>query len=253
MKLAAQMFTVREFTASEKEVAETVRRIRKIGYDAVQISGLKHYEPKSLKKILDENGMTVCATHTPFDRILNDTEAVIDEHRLFGTKYVGIGWYERQKSFEECDRTLKNFAAAADKLAAAGMKLLYHNHEHEFIKIDGVRTLDYIRDNTDPDKFGFIADLYWVQFAGESPLRFIKEYAGRIPVVHFKDMRAVERDSKLTRISEIGNGNMDYVAVCDACKSAGVEWAAIEQDFCDGDPFDSLKESYEYVKNHLTL
>lgn len=253
MKLAAQMFTVREFTASENEVADTLGRLKKIGYDAVQVSGLQYYNPKSLKKMLNDLGMTVCATHTPVDRILTDTEAVIDEHRLLETKYVGIGWYAPQNTLDDCKRVLDAFAVAEEKMAAAGMKLLYHNHEHEFIKLDGVRAIDYFRENTDADKFGFIADLYWVQFAGESPLRFIKEFAGRVPVVHFKDMRAVPRDSEKTRMSEIGYGNMDYVSLCGACKSAGVEWAAVEQDVCDGDPFDSLRKSYDYIVNNLTL
>lgn len=251
MKLAAQMFTVRAFTKTEQGVAESLKKIKQIGYDAVQISAFGYYDAKRIKDLLDENGLAVCVTHTPPDRIRNETDEVIAEHKLFGAKYVGIGWHSAD-SLDGYKKLLDDFAPAAEKIAAAGMKLLYHNHEHEFIKFDGVRPIDYMRDNTQPEKWGFIADLYWVQYAGESPVRFVKEYAGRIPVVHFKDMRAVKRDSDKTRIAEIFEGNMDYLSIYDACIAADCEWAAVEQDVCEGDPFDCLAKSFRNIKDrHL--
>lgn len=253
MKLAAQMFTVRDYTGSEKEVAETVRRLKKIGYDAVQISGLQYYDPKSLHAVLEDNDMTVCVTHTPLARILEETDTVIEEHRLLGAKYIGIGWFPLPQSIDGYAKLIDDCAAATEKMAAAGMRLLYHNHEIEFVRLNGVRGIDYLRDHTSPDRWGFIADMYWVQFAGESPTRFLKTFAGRVPVIHLKDMRANARDSSATRICEIGEGNIDFEAICETCRQTGVEWAAVEQDKCDGDPFESLAISYRYIKNTLKL
>jgi sugar phosphate isomerase/epimerase len=140
---------------------------------------------------------------------------------------------------------LDKIAPATEKLSAAGLKFLYHNHAHEFIRYGGVRPLDYLRDRTDAGKFGFLPDFYWIQYAGVSPVKFMEEYAGRADVVHLKDMRAAPEGQN--RMAEIYEGNMDYGAIVGACKKAGVLWAAVEQDVCDRDPFESLKISFDNI------
>jgi sugar phosphate isomerase/epimerase len=246
MKLAAQLYTVREYTKNEDDIYKTLKRVKEIGYDAVQISAFGEYKPENLKTMLGRLGLTVCATHTPYERIVNETQSVIREHRLLGIKYVGLGYFAG-KTIEDYKRLSETLAPAADAFFAAGLKLLYHNHAHEFARLDGVRPLDYLRDNTDPDKFGFLPDFYWIQTAGLSPLKFIEDYAGRIPVVHFKDMR-VSAVGGATNMAEIFEGNMDYDGIYAACAASGAEWAAVEQDNCDGDPFVSLEKSFVNIK-----
>ena len=249
MKLAAQTYTVREFTKTQEGISRSLARLKEIGYNAVQISGLGKYDPVWLKVELDKLGLEACATHTPFADIVGDTDRVIAEHKLLGIPYVGIGLYEMY-TLSECDEFCKKVAPAADKIAESGLKLLYHNHAHEFIKENGERLIERLLHNLSPEQLGLIVDLYWVQRAGYQPEKFLFENASRIPVVHFKDMRAVADYDVTPQYMEIFEGNMDYDSIYGACLQCGVEWAAIEQDFCDGDPFDSLKKSFDNMKHH---
>lgn len=246
MRVAAQLYTVRDFTKTDDDVCRTFERIRAIGYDAVQLSGLGAYHPPVIAKALRDNGLSVCATHTPLDRILDETDAVIEEHKLFGAPYVGLG-YSRSNSIAEYAAFLDKLAPALEKLRAAGLRFLYHNHAHEFIRMDGIRPIDYMRDHTQAGVFDFLPDLFWVQTAGCSPEAFLKAYEGRTPVVHFKDKRVPPADG-MTDMAEIFEGNMDYETLYGVCGSLGIAWAAVEQDVCDGDPFDSLAKSLENMK-----
>lgn len=249
MEIAAQLYTVREFTKTEAGVRETFRKVKEMGYDSVQISAFGFYEPDKIRAMLDETELTVCATHTPLDRITNETDAVIAEHKLFGCKYVGLGWM-RADDLAGYKAILDRLVPAVKKIADAGLKFVYHNHAHEFMRLDGgVRPIDFIRENTDRS-FGFLADLYWVQTAGASPVKFIADFADRLDVVHFKDKRVPPAEGR-TDMAEIFEGNMDYEAIYAACLQAGVRYAAVEQDQCDGDPFGSLAVSRRNIRARL--
>lgn len=251
MKLAAQLFTIREFTKTPEDIYKSFKKIRDIGYDYIQVSAFGKIEPKQLKEYADEFNLKICATHTPYDRILNDTEKVIAEHKLWNCDYIGLGSMppEYRCTKEGCDAFLKEVAPAVDKIYDAGLKFMYHNHNFEFNKIDGnLNTLEYFSKKTDENKFGFLADFYWIQAGGLTPVEFINKYAKRLDVVHFKDLKVIE--STTITMCEIFSGNMDYQKIYDECKKCGVKYVAVEQDKCPGDPFDSLKISYNNIKAH---
>lgn len=247
MKLAAQTYTVRKFTQTQEDISRTLERLKGIGYRAIQISGFGKYDPEWLKGELDRLDIEVCATHTPPADIIGDTVRVIKEHRLLKIPYVGIGMY-KMYTLKECDEFCKQIAPAAEKIAQNGLKLLYHNHAHEFIKEGGEWIIERLLHNFEPELLGLLVDFYWVQRAGYPPEKFLQEHADRIPVVHFKDMRAVADYDVTPQYMEIFEGNMDYETIYRVCVENGVEWAAVEQDFCDGDPFESLQKSFENMK-----
>lgn len=246
MKLAAQLYTVREHTKNELEVYKMFKKIAEIGYNAVQISGFVHYDPIFIKKCLDEFNLKVCATHSSLDRLLNETDKVIEENLLFKSKYVGLG-FMKADSIDGYKNFLDSVQPAVEKIHKNGMKFVYHNHAHEFIKYEKICPLDFMRDNTDPEKFGFLADFYWIQTAGLSPEKFINDYKGRLDVVHFKDMRYKPDSSSMAEIFE---GNMDYKKIYNSCIENNVKWAAIELDICDNDPFESLEISFNNLKTN---
>lgn len=251
MKLAAQLYTVRNFTATNDDVLRMLEKVRKIGYQAVQLSGIKAYDPANIVKGLKENGLEVCSTHNSLDRIVKETDALIEEHKMFGSKYIGLGYF-RGFSLDDYKKFLDDIEPALEKISAAGMKFTYHNHAHEFVKFDGVRPFDYLNENTPKDKFYFLPDMYWVQTAGVSPVKFLKEHTGRTPLVHFKDMRVAPEEGK-TNMAEVYEGNMDYDSIYSECVNQKVEWAVVEQDDCDGDPFESFEISFNNIKKRLSF
>jgi len=251
MEIAAQLYTIREFTKTPGDVRSALKKIAEIGYKSVQVSGFGPIEPQLLKEYLDENKLTVCATHMPFDRIINDTDKLIEEHKLWNCKYIGLGSMpgEYKKDKASYDEFIKIIRPAAEKIRAAGLKFLYHNHRCEFARIDGdMNGMEYLAQNLPADICGFLVDFYWVQAGGGMPVEFIERYADRLHIVHFKDM-TVSDDA--IEMAEIGRGNMDYKPIYDACIRAGVEVAAVEQDKCRTDPFECLKTSLDNIKKFM--
>ena len=248
MKIAAQLYTVRDYCKDWEGISASLERVASMGYQAIQVSGLGSFESALLRKKADELGLEICATHTPYGRILEETDKVIEEHKLYGAKYIGLGYFDLS-TLENCQRFLKEIMPAAEKIHSAGLKFVYHNHAAEFKRLEnGKFPMDYILENTPAEIFGLLPDLYWLQFGGQNPVDFVAENKDRIKVVHLKDMEIVD-NSKVT-FAEIFQGSMDYDRIIKACFELGVEYAAVEQDVCPGDPFDSLKKSIDNIKAH---
>lgn len=251
MKIAAQLYTVRDFTQNAEDFLETLKKIKKIGYESVQLSAIGKMEPDYIKKCTDETGIHVCATHTAYDRLLNDIDAVIAEHKLWGCDYIGLGaypgfWEETDKTLKElADTFIKDFEPVIKKINDAGLTFLYHNHAQEFQHIEPSLTfLDYIIEKLPP--FGILADFYWTQVGGLNPLEFIEKYSDKLKVVHFKDLLPKRNEPAM---APIGEGNINYKAIYEALEKIGTEALAVEQDDCNGeDPFLCLERSYKNIK-----
>ncbi len=249
IEIAAQMYTVREYTKTEKDIAATLEKIKEIGYDCIQVSAFGPCRPEFLRDELQKNGLTVCATHVPYQRITEDTDNVIKEHKIIGAKYVGLG-YRETRDPEFVKTVLSELEPAAKKIKDAGLQFVYHNHNLEFLRLENGKTaMEYFLENTG-DEFGLLPDAYWLQYAGLSPVKFITDNADRIKVIHFKDMKVGEDGAP--QMAEVFEGNMDYRSIYDACVKCGVEYVAVEQDNCYGlDPFECLKRSRDNIKNIL--
>ncbi len=250
MKIGAQGYTVRSFAQNERDLRETARKLKEIGFRTLQVSAFGPMDPKVIREICDENGLSITVTHTDPKRILEDTEGVIRDHGVLGCRHVGIGMMPEKYrgSLEGMRAFLSEYDEAAKRLADAGMKLHYHNHAFEYEKFGGKCLIDWMRDETDPERWGFILDVYWTQYGGRDPAEEILNFAGRIDVLHLKDakMAGFER-----RFAAVGDGNLSLAPILEAASDAGVPCAMIEQDDCYGkDPFDELALS---AKNLLAL
>lgn len=252
MQIAAQLYSVREFTQTPEEIAKTLKKVREIGYDCVQISGFGPCDTSFLRDELDKNGLTVCVTHTPYDRIIGDTELVIREHKILNCPYIGLGWAPMFTE-EAANKFLSEIMPAVRKIRDAGLKFVYHNHQLEFIRHkSGKRSMDILLEQTSPDEFGLLPDLYWLQFAGVDPVRFLKENAERIDVIHLKDMAISEKNDQ--HFAEIFEGNMNYEGIFACLHELGIGYAAVEQDDCYGkDPFDCLQKSRQNIRARMGL
>ncbi len=242
--IAAQMYTLRKFTQTPRDVAAVLAEVRRIGYEAIQISAFGPIDPDELARILADTGLTVAATHTPWQRFVDDVERVVDEHRLWGCRHPAIGGMPRE--MRRADR-IAEFARAAEDvgrtLAAAGMDFSYHNHNFELQQADGRTWLELLYAAADPQYLKAEIDTYWIQAGGGDPAEWIARYPGRQPLLHLKDM-AMGPDGP--RFAEIGEGNLNWRAILAAARRAGVQWYCVEQDQCyEREPLESLKISLE--------
>lgn len=250
-QVAAQLYTIREFIKTPPEIASSLRKIREIGFEAVQVSGMGSINESELLKITEKEGLTICATHEPAQSILDTPHAVVERLKKLGCKYTaypfpaGVDFTEGS----EITALIQKLDAAGKVLREADLVLTYHNHAIELAKIGGKTILEHIYDTTDSRALQGEIDTYWIQAGGADPVQWCEKLAGRLPLLHLKDY-AMSLENK-PRFAEIGQGNLDWKRIIPAAEKSGCEWFIVEQDTCPGDPFISLKMSFDYIKANL--
>ena len=248
--LAAQLYTVRDFTKTVEGFADSIAKVSAIGYTAAQVSAIGPIPAADVKKICDDHGITIVNTHIAWPRLQQEIAKVIEEHQLWECKHVAIGSMPRH-FIEAGEEGIRQFAAEATAvgrtLYEAGLTFSYHNHSFEFIRYGDKCGLEILFDETDPRYVQAELDTYWIQFGGGDVCQWIVRLKDRMPVVHLKDMAMLGwRDHVM---KEVGEGNLNWPGILDACREANVEWYAVEQDICPGDPFESLAISYRNLVN----
>ncbi|MCX7013016.1 MAG: sugar phosphate isomerase/epimerase, partial [Candidatus Sumerlaeota bacterium] len=218
---AAQMYTVREFTKTAKDCLESLKKLEKIGYRAVQLSAVGCFQgnapevdAQTMRKMLDDHGMKCIATHCNWDQLVKDIDKMTADLRALGCTYTAIG--SAAKHYVDGGaagyrRLVKDAPPIIAKFKAAGIRFGYHNHAHEFLRdASGLRPIDVLVHEAPKDLFMEI-DTYWVAYAGGSPEAYLKKCAGRIDVIHVKDMYMVDR--KESYMAPVGEGNLEWDAI----------------------------------------
>jgi sugar phosphate isomerase/epimerase len=247
--LAAQLYTVRDFTQTATGLVASLAKIRAIGYSAVQVSAIGPISDQEVKSMVTDQGLTICNSHVrPAEALWDNLDAVIAQHHLWGCRHVAIG--SMPATYREAGEAgYHRFAIEAnrigEKLHQAGLTFSYHNHSFEFVRFGSRTGLEIIYAESDPRYVQAELDTYWVQHGGGDPAAWIERLADRMPVIHLKDMAIVEGQQVM---AEVGEGNMNWPAILAACQAAGVEWYAVEQDICRRDPFASLALSYKNLQ-----
>ena len=252
MKIAAQLYNCRDFAQSPEGIKSCLQKIKTLGFDIIQISGLGPYDPVQLSDWVTELGLEVCLTHVPWSQLVEPPEfkKLIAEHKMLNCPFIGLGSRPREifaNTYEGWTDFIKSAVEITQKIKAEGFSFCYHHHDFEFEKWNDTTALDRLI-NEVPGML-FILDTFWIQAGGANPLKYIKKLEGRVPVIHFKDFRIV---NGARQFAEIGRGNLDWDEIIPQCKAAGISYAAIEQDR-DWllDPFDSLDISRKFLLNRV--
>ena len=251
MKIGAQLYTLRKSCKTTEDFAETLKRVADIGYTTVQVSGTCPYDPAWLKAELDKNGLSCVLTHIKPDDILADPLQICKNHDVFNCRHIGIGALPRKQSetgITEEDYTdfVRNFTPIAKTFKENGHKLFYHNHQIEFARSEnGKLYLERLLEDFSPDLLGITFDTYWAQFGGADPAAWLAKMEGRVECIHLKDLAIVGKEQ---RMAAVGRGNINFDAILKVAEAARVNYLLVEQDDCyEEDPFDCLKQSYDYL------
>jgi sugar phosphate isomerase/epimerase len=248
MQIGAQAYTIRNLARDEREIERAFCRMAELGFRCMQASGMGPIAPEKLRDLSDQYGVEIAITHSNPERILNDTEALIREHKIYHCPRIGLGCMPEKyrHTLEGMRAFLRDFTPAAQKMAEHGMKLHYHNHSMEFARCGEKTLFDLMVEETSPEQFAFIPDVYWIQVAGRNPAKQLRMLKGRVEVCHLKDLAVVEGDQRMAAVME---GNLDWDDILAVCRETGIAYGMIEQDDCYGeDPFDCLRRSYENLK-----
>jgi sugar phosphate isomerase/epimerase len=250
-QVAVQLYTLRNHLKTPADMAKTLKRVRDIGYRSVQVSGVGEIDPAEFAKMCSGEGLSICATHESGQMILETPGKVVEKLAALGctiTAYPFPAGVDFGKE-EDVAGLIEGLSKAGRVLKDAGMTLCYHNHAHEFRKLNGKVILDRIYEETSAEVLAVELDTYWVQMGGADVVEYIEKVSGRQPIIHLKDC-GVNHENQ-TGFCEIGNGNLPWKRIIAAAEAGGTEWFAVEQDTCPGDEFDSLKISFEYIQHHL--
>ena len=242
MIVAAQLYTIRERMQDRGQLIEALRRLGEIGYTAVEVAGVAPDLTDYLDQDLRAASLTACAVHAPLENLLRDPRSVAVQAKAWGCEYVVVpslpAQYHTAAGFERFAREAESIAL---RLKAFGLGLAYHNHAFELERYDTRTGLEILFTSSAPNALQAELDTYWLRYAGADPVEWIRRLAGRLPLVHLKDMARVDGRQVQT---EVGNGELDWTAILAACRAAGTRWLVVEQDECLGDPLENLSISY---------
>ena len=251
-RIAMILYTVRQEAA--RDLPGTLKRVRDVGFEYVQWSGMPQMPAEDVRKALDDAGLQAIGGHCDVTAFERDFDREVAFWKTIGTSNVGPGGM-----MGDCMADLDGWLAGARRLDAVGaqlkaegMRLFYHNHDHEFTRFagDDRYKFDILYAETDPTHLYAEIDVAWVYVGGEDPAAYLRNYAGRCPLIHIKDVQGKRKADGSVRFMPVGQGDLDWPAVFQAARDAEVEWLIYEQDTCEGDVFDAARASYEFMKAH---
>ena len=273
-KIGVQMFNLKEKIV-ELGAYETLRKISELGYHYVEVTQIQMTEENvaELRRASVDFGIKIASISAPLDTmpgmpgesLTKDFDKIVNDCKTLDCNFIRIGMMPIQLMGhkDQVMEYISNAEAMAERLAEHGIELYYHNHHIEFEKYDGKSLLNIMKDNT--AKLGFELDVHWAQRGGENPINVINRFAGRVSLIHLKDyrignMNVSEEDFKdmskfmqkftnIIEFAELGQGNLDIKGIIEAGVKSGVQYFLIEQDDTYGrDPFDTLKDSGDYLR-----
>lgn len=250
IKVGIQSFTIRDYCKTIEDIDKTLAELASWGVKDIQISGIGKVDWNELAETVKKYDMTVCVTHTPFERMMKETDAVIDEHINLGCDCLGIGAMpgEYERTEEGIDKFIADLIPVAKRMRERGVHLAYHNHDFD-LKLYGDKSILDRMLELDSDLLWFVPDVAWLQIAGENPAEYLKKMQGRVKVLHFKDYNPVEGQEHPWAFTELGKGVVDLPACYETAKEMGIPYIMFEQDNnWTVDAMQSSKEAFEYMK-----
>ena len=191
-------------------------------------------------------GLQVLSTSASRERLRDHLDEIVAEAKALQSPRVSV-WWGPCESRESLLRDAELYNSAGKRLAEEGLKLCYHNHEHEYrTAFNGVTALDILAEHTDPEALYFELDVAWITFGGADPVSVLKRMAGRVPAIHVKDLYGLEERGQFTAV---GTGVVKVKESVQAAIDTGIEWVVVEQDHLRNlTSFETITLSYLYLK-----
>ena len=264
--VAIQMYSLRE--NASKNLYGTLKKVKELGYDGVEFAGLYGHTAEEVRDMCADIGLVPISAHVPYVDMVADPEGVIGQYAIIGCKYVVVPYLipEHRPDSDNFPEVIKNIAMLGGVANKLGLTLLYHNHDFEFMKLNGKYALDVLYEEVPADLLQTELDMCWVNVGGENPSEYLLKYSGRSPVVHLKDFNGEKSDDMYELIGiekkaptrpanfefrPVGSGKQDFPSILKAAETAGAEWVVVEQDqpSMGLTPIECATKSREYLKS----
>ncbi len=253
-EIGLQLYSVREEIGKNANFDQILQKISALGYTGVEAAGYKdgklyNLSPQEFKAKVEKAGMKVISSHATktlsekelssgdFTESLKWWDECIATHKAAGMKYIVTPWMDVPKTLKDLETQCRYLDAVGAKCRQQGIIYGYHNHSHEFRKVEDKVMYDYMLEHTNPEHVFFEMDVYWVVMGQVSPVDYFNKYAGRFKALHIKDHR------------EIGqSGMVGFDAIFNNSKVAGLQYIFVELEETRNDIYTGLQQSIDYLK-----
>jgi sugar phosphate isomerase/epimerase len=235
--IALQTWSVRD--DMKADFARTLAQIAQIGYAGVELAAHADFGADKLKPALDAANLKVAGVHVSYAALRTDSNAIIQDALLLGTKHVIVSWWPGTHflSAIACQKIGEQLGAVGNVLQAFGLQLSFHNHAGEMKVIDGRTVYDWILSAAAPRDLMAEPDVFWVQHGGQSPAKLLRDLGARCRLIHLKDAQ------------EIGGGPVNFPEIFAVAEEIGaVEWYVVEQEKFTGTPLEGVARSFDQLK-----
>jgi len=238
--LGIQLYTLREEMA--RSVPDTLHQVAQIGYREVEFAGYFDMSARTLRRLLHDNGLKAPAGHVPYSLMQSSADETIEFAFALGHRYLVIPSLPKalRQSLDQYRSIAETFDEWGRKCKAAGLQFAYHNHAFEFEPINGEVPYDILLAETNPELVHMEMDIYWVAKGGRSPAQYIKEWPGRFPLWHLKD---IAQDGSMV---DLGDGEIDFLDLLVLRDKAGLRHGFVEHDR-PADSFGSARRSFQFL------
>lgn len=241
-----QISSVRKYLQTAEDVLRSFRKVSDIGYRYIQIQWISPEVPMEfVRDALIETRLECVGTQDYTEVVMRQLDEVIKMNELWGGSYVCVsGIPERYRSYEGCLEFSKELNGLSEKLEKKGKVLNFHPRANDVIHFDTKNSLDIILENS-RGPCQFLLDVYHLVKAGLDAVDWIYKVRGRNDLIHFKDMK-LNPDGR-EALAPVGQGRIRWEEIFKACEETGVRYGFAEQETWEKDPFECLRESYEYM------
>jgi sugar phosphate isomerase/epimerase len=236
--LGLQLYSLRE--QCKADLPGMLAAVSKIGYKGVEFAGYHGRNAKELRKMLDDNGLVACGTHTPYESVLPDKiQETIDFNKVIGNKLLIVPWMTA-KSKQEWLEKAKMFNDLSVKLMPNNMFIGYHAHAHDFERFDGESAWDIFFGQTRPEVVMQLDTSNCCE-GGADPVTVLHKYPGRGRTIHIKAHGAGPE-------AVIGEDKIKWAEVFRFCETkGGTQWYVLEHE-SSSDPLKAVTRSFEALK-----
>jgi sugar phosphate isomerase/epimerase len=222
--IALELYSVRDDCA--KDMPGTLKAVAEMGYQGVEFAGYHNHEAKDLRKMLDDNGLKCCGTHAGLPTMMGDAiKQQIEFNQILGNPNLIIPWMsdDYAKSLDTIKKAGEMLNKMAERAKPEGMRVGYHAHGGDFIKVGDKTAWELLGENTSADVV-LQMDTGNCLMGGADPVAILKEFPGRAVTVHLKEFGG-------KRAAPVGEGKVDWRPVFEFCETAGgTQWYIVEQE-----------------------
>lgn len=245
MKTGIQVSSFKPVLTNEREVKTAFERLAAMGCAYVQLQWIDpSVSPAFIAETLKKTGVTAVSVQDFYQTVLENGSYYTRLNQLTGGTWVCVSRIpDRLKSRAGLDQYIAELRCMAEGLAAIGQKLCLHPVSADFVPIGGLDPVEYLLEHM--PELSVCFDLYHLHKSGKDMIRWLNKYAGRVCMVHFKDYR--KNPDGTEELTPAGQGQIDWTGVVRSCRETGVEYAFVEQERWQGDPFERLKEALDWL------